>query len=70
MISGALLDMVKILFTSTFMSCDYGATVNLNPDTVRRKPRVLQSLRPFTKESIKENIVRGQYTRGIVDGKN
>ena len=29
--------------------------------------KVLESLRPFTKESIRKNVVRGQYTRGSVD---
>jgi glucose-6-phosphate 1-dehydrogenase len=43
---------------------------NLNPDAVRNeKLKVLQSLRPFTKETINKDVVRGQYTRGSVDSK-
>ena len=40
---------------------------NLKADTVRNeKLKVLQSLRPFTKETVKSDIVRGQYSRGIM----
>ena len=44
---------------------------NLHPDAVRNeKLKVLDALRPFDKNSIKNNIVRGQYTRGKVKGES
>ena len=68
--TGALLDMVQNHLLQLLCLVTMEPPASLNPDAVRNeKLKVLQSLRPFTKESIKENIVRGQYTRGIVDGK-
>ncbi|TYQ16915.1 UNVERIFIED_CONTAM: glucose-6-phosphate 1-dehydrogenase [Acetivibrio alkalicellulosi] len=43
--------------------------VNLEPESIRNeKVKVLNALRPFDKKSAMENIVRGQYDRGIVNG--
>ena len=42
---------------------------NLNPDSVRNeKLKVLEALRPFSKNNLKGNITRGQYTRGEMGG--
>lgn len=69
--TGALLDMIQNHLLQLLCLIAMEPPANLKADTVRNeKLKVLQSLRPFTKESVKENIARGQYSRGIVDGKN
>jgi glucose-6-phosphate 1-dehydrogenase len=68
--TGALLDMVQNHLLQLLCLIAMEPPSSLNPDAVRNeKMKVLESLRPFTKTSIKTNIVRGQYTRGIVQGK-
>ena len=43
--------------------------IDLEPQSIRdEKVKVLRSLRHFTPESFKENIVRGQYGEGEVEG--
>lgn len=43
--------------------------VSLDANAIRdEKVKVLQALRPFTKEDFKTSIVRGQYGQGFVDG--
>jgi glucose-6-phosphate 1-dehydrogenase len=66
--TGALLDMVQNHLLQLLCLIAMEPPSSLNPDAVRNeKLKVLESLRPFTKETIKGNIVRGQYTRGIVE---
>jgi glucose-6-phosphate 1-dehydrogenase len=66
--TGALLDMVQNHLLQLLCLVTMEPPSNLNPDAVRNeKLKVLESLRPFTKESIRKNVVRGQYTRGSVD---
>ena len=66
--TGALLDMVQNHLLQLLCLVTMEPQSNLNPDAVRNeKLKVLESLRPFTKESIRKNVVRGQYTRGSVD---
>lgn len=66
--TGALLDMVQNHLLQLLCLVTMEPPSNLNPDAVRNeKLKVLESLRPFTKESIQKNVVRGQYTRGSVD---
>jgi glucose-6-phosphate 1-dehydrogenase len=65
--TGALLDMVQNHLLQLLCLIAMEPPATLDPDTVRNeKLKVIQSLRPFTKKSIGENIVRGQYTRGRV----
>ena len=43
--------------------------ISFNADRVRdEKVKLLRSIRPFTKETIKKDIVRAQYAGGIIDG--
>ena len=66
--TGALLDMVQNHLLQLLCLVTMEPPSNLNPDAVRNeKLKVLESLRPFTKESVRKNVVRGQYTRGSVD---
>ncbi len=65
--TGALLDMVQNHLLQILCLIAMEPPSNLDPDTVRNeKLKVLESLRFFDKESIKSNVVRGQYTRGTV----
>ncbi len=69
--TGALLDMVQNHLLQLLCLVAMEPPSSLDPDAVRNeKVKVLESLRPFTRNTIEGNIVRGQYTRGIVDGKN
>lgn len=63
--TGALLDMVQNHLLQLLCLVTMEPPSNLNPNAVRNeKLKVLESLRPFTKQSVKKNISRGQYTRG------
>jgi glucose-6-phosphate 1-dehydrogenase len=63
--TGALLDMMQNHLLQLLCLIAMEPPSSLNPDAVRNeKVKVLQSLRLFTKDTIKENVVRGQYTRG------
>jgi len=43
---------------------------SLAPDAIRNeKVKVLQSLRPLAGKAVAETTVRGQYVRGVIDGK-
>src|SRR5262249_50639763 len=43
---------------------------DMEPDSVRNeKVKVLKSLRPFTRADATERSIRGQYTAGVVGGK-
>ena len=43
---------------------------NLSAEAIHdEKVKVLQSIRPFSKEDLEKEIVRGQYQKGFVDGK-
>jgi glucose-6-phosphate 1-dehydrogenase len=67
--TGALLDMMQNHLLQLLCLIAMEPPSSLNPDAVRNeKVKVLQSLRLFDKESIKENVVRGQYTRGANGG--
>ncbi|MFK7786172.1 MAG: glucose-6-phosphate dehydrogenase [Crocinitomicaceae bacterium] len=68
--TGALLDMVQNHLLQVLCLVAMEAPSKLDPDTVRtEKLKALESLRLFDKDTIKDNIVRGQYTRGKSLGK-
>jgi glucose-6-phosphate 1-dehydrogenase len=65
--TGALLDMVQNHLLQLLCLVAMEPPASLDADAVRNeKLKVLQSLRLFNKESISKQIVRGQYTRGMV----
>ena len=67
--TGALLDMIQNHLLQLLCLVAMEPPSSLNPDAVRNeKLKVLQALRPFDRTSIKSDLVRGQYTRGIVNG--
>lgn len=63
---GAMRDMVQNHILQLVCLIAMEPPVNLNADAVRdEKLKVLRALRHYTPETIKEDTVRGQYTRGI-----
>jgi len=69
--AGALRDMIQshVLQLTSIVAMEAPATFGAN--SVRNeKIKILQSIRPFTPESIAKTVVRGQYGPGKVDGKD
>ncbi len=67
--SGALLDMVQNHLLQLLCLVAMEPPSVLEADEVRNeKLKVLKSLRFFTKKSIKDSTVKGQYTRGSIHG--
>jgi glucose-6-phosphate 1-dehydrogenase len=67
--AGALRDMIQshVLQLTSLVAMEAPATFDAN--SVRNeKLKVLQSIRPFTQESIWKSVVRGQYGPGVNDG--
>jgi glucose-6-phosphate 1-dehydrogenase len=68
--TGALLDMVQNHLLQLLCLVAMDPPASLDANAVRNeKLKVLQSLRPFKPETIVQNIVRGQYTRGMISEK-
>jgi glucose-6-phosphate 1-dehydrogenase len=68
---GALKDMVQNHLLQLLCLVAMEPPAVLNADNVRNeKLKVLQALKPFTKEDIQKKTVKGQYTRGQIDGEH
>jgi len=66
--SGILKDMLQNHLLQMLTMIAMEPPVDFDPESIRdEKVKVLRSLRPFTKESFKEDIVRGQYGPGTVN---
>lgn len=67
--SGALLDMVQNHLLQLLCLVAMEPPMALKATEVRNeKLKVLRSLRPFTKDSIRTESIKGQYTRGNIEG--
>jgi glucose-6-phosphate 1-dehydrogenase len=68
--AGALRDMVQshILQLTSLVAMEAPATFGATP-VRNEKIKVLQSIRPFTSDTIWKSVVRGQYGPGKIDGK-
>ena len=67
--TGALRDMLQNHLLQLLCIVAMEPPFSLDADTVRNeKLKVLQSLKPFTAESVANNVVRGQYKTGMQDG--
>jgi glucose-6-phosphate 1-dehydrogenase len=67
--TGALRDMLQNHLLQLLCIVAMEPPFDLNADTVRNeKLKVLQSLRPLTEELVINNVIRGQYKSGAVDG--
>lgn len=68
--SGALLDMVQNHLLQLLCLVAMEPPHSLEADEVRNeKLKVLRALRPFTAENVQDLTVKGQYTRGVSQGK-
>ncbi len=67
--TGAFRDMVQNHLLNLLCITAMEPPASLDPDAVRdEKLQVLRSLKPWTQESLRENIVRGQYRAGSMAG--
>ena len=68
--SGALRDMVQSHLLQLLCILAMEPPTSIDPDAVRdEKLKVLRALRPFTPETVRTKIVRGQYRAGAIDGR-
>ncbi|MEA3187383.1 MAG: glucose-6-phosphate 1-dehydrogenase [Chthoniobacter sp.] len=69
--SGALRDMVQNHLLQLLCLVAMEPPTDLSADSVRdEKVKVVRSLRPLSSEDVTQNVVRGQYAAGAVNGKN
>ncbi len=67
--SGALRDIVQNHMMQLLSLVAMEPPIDLRPDTIRdEKVKVLESIKPIPFELLTRETVRGQYSRGIVDG--
>ena len=68
--TGALRDMVQNHALQLLCAIAMEPPINSHADAIRdEKLKVLRSLKPWTKESLVQNVIRGQYSAGTVGGK-
>ncbi|PWJ47264.1 glucose-6-phosphate 1-dehydrogenase [Faecalicatena contorta] len=67
--SGAMRDMVQSHLLQIVSLIAMEAPINLTPDAIKmEKLKVLNSIESFSPKSLKNNIVFGQYGKGVIDG--
>ncbi|HBG58886.1 MAG TPA: glucose-6-phosphate dehydrogenase [Porphyromonadaceae bacterium] len=68
--SGALRDMVQNHLLQVLSLVAMEPPAKISPEEIRyEKMKVFRSLRPFSKNDLKKNVIRGQYTDATVRGK-
>jgi glucose-6-phosphate 1-dehydrogenase len=68
--AGALRDMIQNHILQLLCLIGMETPINFDADEIRnKKVDVLKAMRPFSPEDIRLSTVRGQYTRGWVEGK-
>jgi len=68
--AGAMRDMMQNHMLQLLMLTAMEAPVSLNTHDIRdEKVRVLRAISPLTIEDVMKNVVRGQYGKGIINGK-
>lgn len=68
--AGALRDMIQNHLLQLLCLVGMEAPITFDADEIRdRKVEVLKAMRPFKPEEISANAVRGQYSKGWVEGK-
>jgi glucose-6-phosphate 1-dehydrogenase len=66
---GALRDMVQNHIMQVLCLTAMEPPDTFDAESIRNeKVKVLRSIPPFTPEEVKERVVRGQYTAGVIDG--
>ncbi len=67
--TGAMRDMVQNHALQLLCAIAMEPPINSHADAIRdEKLKVLRSLKPWTKESLAQNVIRGQYAAGTVGG--
>jgi glucose-6-phosphate 1-dehydrogenase len=67
--SGAMRDMVQNHIVQILSLVAMEPPVNLKTDAIRtEKLKVIQAIEEFTPELLRDNVVFGQYEKGIIDG--
>jgi glucose-6-phosphate 1-dehydrogenase len=67
--TGALRDMVQNHALQLLCAIGMEPPINASADAIRdEKLKVLQSLKPWTPETLGQHVVRGQYTSGVAQG--
>ncbi|RZK50137.1 MAG: glucose-6-phosphate dehydrogenase [Pedobacter sp.] len=68
--AGALRDMIQNHLLQLLCLVGMEAPIRFNADEIRdRKVEVLRAMRPFKPEEISSHAIRGQYSKGWVEGK-
>lgn len=68
--AGALRDMIQNHLLQVVSLVAMEPPAKITPDDIRyEKMKVLRALRPFGKQDLKKNVIRGQYTEATVRGK-
>jgi glucose-6-phosphate 1-dehydrogenase len=69
--TGALRDMVQNHALQLLCAIGMEPPINAHADAIRdEKLKVLRSLKPWTPESLRQHVVRGQYAAGTIDGQS
>ncbi|RPI19155.1 MAG: glucose-6-phosphate dehydrogenase [Ignavibacteriae bacterium] len=69
--TGALRDMVQNHILQLLSLIAMEPPVNFEADIVRdEKVQVFRAIEPMSRNEIKENVIRGQYTEGVINGNN
>jgi glucose-6-phosphate 1-dehydrogenase len=67
--TGALRDMVQNHALQLLCAIGMEPPINAHADAIRdEKLKVLRSLKPWTPETLRQHVVRGQYSAGTIDG--
>ena len=67
--TGALRDMVQNHALQLLCAVGMEPPINAHADAIRdEKLKVLRSLKPWTPETLRQHVVRGQYGAGTIDG--
>ncbi|GAC1350242.1 MAG: glucose-6-phosphate dehydrogenase [Ktedonobacteraceae bacterium] len=66
---GAIRDMVQNHIMQVLCLTAMEAPVAFDADAIRdEKVKAMRAIRPFSPEDVAQNVVRGQYTPGVIDG--
>ena len=67
--TGALRDMVQNHALQLLCAIGMEPPINAHADAIRdEKLKVLRSLKPWTPETLRQHVIRGQYSAGTIDG--
>jgi glucose-6-phosphate 1-dehydrogenase len=69
--TGALRDMVQNHALQLLCAIGMEPPINAHADAIRdEKLKVLRSLKPWTTETLRQHVIRGQYSAGTIDGQS